>query len=250
MAASSIIRWLRKRHGDRDKTLERPLSRFYNLHKGEACVLVCNGPSLNRMELGFLRGRTVIGLNKIHLGLDRFGFQPDYLVAVNPRVVEQAARAIAALPAVKFIGERAAPHLPEAEDVFHVPILYPPVMFSLDICVGLNEGCTVTYAALQVAFYMGFSEVVIIGMDHRFVYEGDPHEPRLMEGPDPNHFSPDYFRGEIWDNPDLDSSEAFYAVARQIYESQGRRILDGTLDGACAIFEKVDYRDHFNLPRG
>lgn len=212
-------------------------------------MLVCNGPSLNRMDLRFLQGRTVIGLNKIHLGLDRFGFQPRYLVAVNARVVEQAGAAMAALSAIKLIGARAAHLLPEAEDIFHVPVLNPPVTFSRDICEGVREGGTVTHAALQIAYYMGFNEVAIIGMDHRFAYEGAPHEPHLMTGPDPNHFSSDYFRGQIWDNPDLARSESSYAAARQVYESGGRRIVDATLDGACTVFEKVDYRAYFGQPR-
>ena len=223
------------------------LSRFRNIHRGEACVLVCNGPSLNRMDLGFLRDRTVIGLNKIHLGLDRFDFQPRYLVAVNARVVEQAGPAIAALPAIKFIGARAAPHLRESADIFHVPVLNPPVTFSRNICKGVREGGTVTHAALQIAFYMGFAEVAIIGMDHRFSYQGAPHAPHLMTGPDENHFSPDYFRGQVWDNPNLARSEESYAVARKIYEAEGRRIVDATLDGACTIFEKADYRSYFGL---
>lgn len=223
------------------------LARFHDLHRGQSCVLVCNGPSLNRMDLGFLRNHIVIGLNKIHLGLDRFGFQPRYLVAFNARVVEQAGRAMAALPAIKFIGGRAKANLHEAANIFHVPVLDEPVTFSGDICTGVREGGTVTHAALQIAFYMGFTEVVIIGMDHRFTYEGAPHEARRMTGPDPNHFSPDYFRGQVWDNPDLARSESSYAVARQVYEAQGRCILDATCDGACTIFEKVDYRSHFGL---
>jgi hypothetical protein len=223
------------------------LAQFHNRHRGEACVLVCNGPSLNAMDLGFLKDRTVIGLNKIHLGLKRFGFQPQYLVAVNKRVVEQAGPQIAALPAIKFIGARAAAHLAEAEDVFHVPILDPPVVFSEDICRGVREGGTVTHAALQIAYYMGFAEVAIIGMDHRFTFVGDPHAPNLLKGPDPNHFSPDYFSGQIWDNPDLARSEQSYAVAREVYAASGRRIVDATLSGHCMVFDKVDYRVYFGL---
>jgi hypothetical protein len=223
------------------------LAQFRDIHAGARCVLVCNGPSLNRMELGFLRGRIVIGLNKIHLGVDRFGFEPDYLVAVNPRVVEQSHAEIAALRATRFIGSRAARFLPEDERTFHVQALRPPVQFSDDICTGVREGGTVTHAALQIAFYMGFSEVVIIGMDHRFSFQGAPHEARLMEGPDPNHFSPEYFRGQVWDNPDLARSEQSYAAARRVFEAAGRRILDATLDGACEVFEKVSYRAFFGL---
>jgi hypothetical protein len=224
------------------------LARFRDLHAGERAVLVCNGPSLNRMDLRRLRGQTVIGLNKIHLGLDRFGFFPRYLVVVNPRVGEQARAEIEALSAIRFVGSRAAEHLPEDAFTHHVRSLPAPLRFSRDLTEGFREGGTVTHAALQVAWWMGFAEVVIVGMDHRFTYEGAPHEARKMEGADPNHFSPDYFRGQVWDNPDLKRSEESYAEARRIYEAEGRRILDATVDGACEVFEKAEFEALFPSP--
>jgi hypothetical protein len=63
------------------------------------------------------------------------------------------------------------------------------------------EGFTVTFAALQVAFFMGFSEVVIVGMDHRYAYKGLPNEAHELVGADLNHFDPSYFSGHTWDNP-------------------------------------------------
>lgn len=218
------------------------LTRFRDLHFGQRAVIVCNGPSLNEMDLRPLRKEVVFGLNKIHLGLDRFGFQPRYLVAVNPRVVEQAGKAISQLSAIKFIGARAAHHLPQDALTHHVDILNPPVLFSRDLTHGVREGGTVTFVALQIAFYMGFSEVVIIGMDHRFTFKGAPHEAHQLTGPDLNHFSPDYFSGQVWDNPDLVRSEASYAEARRIFEAAGRRIFDATVGGACTVFKKADYK--------
>lgn len=220
------------------------LARFRDLHRGRRAVLVCNGPSLNTMDLSPLRHEIVIGLNKIHLGLHRFGFHPRYVVAVNPRVVEQARDGLAGLSAIRFIGARAAEFLPEDAFTHHVPVLDPPVVFSHDLTQGFREGGTVTHAALQVAWWMGFAEVVIIGMDHRFAFEGAPHEARFLAGPDPNHFSPDYFAGQTWDNPDLALSEASYAEARRVFEADGRRVLDATPGGACPVFEKVDFHGH------
>ena len=212
-------------------------------------MIVCNGPSLNRMDLRFLRGEIVFGLNKIYLGLDRFGFHPRFLVVVNEKVASQARDALRALQTIKFVGARAARHLPEDAFTHHIAILDPPVVFSTDIEIGVREGGTVTHVALQIAYYMGFHEVVIVGMDHRFTFDGAPHETRRMTGPDPNHFSPDYFRGQDWDNPDLTRSEASYAEARRVFEADGRIILDATVDGACTVFEKVDYRAVFGSPR-
>jgi hypothetical protein len=91
---------------------------------------------------------------------------------------------------------------------------------------------------LQLAFFMGFSTVVIVGMDHRYSYAGLPNEPHALQGPDPNHFEPSYFSGHTWYNPDLVNSERFYAMAREAYEVAGRRIIDCTVDGACTVFEK------------
>ncbi len=218
------------------------LARFKNLHAGQRCVIVCNGPSLNAMDLTVLRSEVVIGLNKIHLGLKRFGFYPRYLVAVNALVVEQSREALAAMSCVKFIGGRAAGHLPLDAFTHHLKVLGPPDIFSTDIEVGVREGGTVTHVALQLAYYMGFAEVILIGMDHRYDFSGAPHEKRRLEGPDVNHFSPEYFSGRDWQNPDLAQSEESYAAARSAYEAAGRQILDATVDGACTIFRKADYR--------
>ena len=225
------------------------LRRFRDAYRGERCVIVCNGPSLNRMDLTLLRREIVFGLNKIHLGLERFGFHPRFLVVVNEKVAAQARDAIRALQAIKFVGARAAAHLPEDALTHHVDLLEPPVLFSTDLEGGLREGGTVTHAALQIAYYMGFREVVIVGMDHRFAFDGAPHEARRMAGPDPNHFSADYFRGQDWDNPDLARSEASYAEARRVFEADGRVIYDATLDGACQVFDKKDYRAALRPPR-
>lgn len=214
------------------------LPRFKNRHPGETCVLVCNGPSLNRMDLEPLKHQTVIGLNKIHLGLEGFGFYPQYLVAVNEKVIKQAAREIKAMNCVKFIGNKGAQHIAADALTYHINTKSPPARFCRDISAGIREGGTVTYAALQIAYYMGFARVVIIGMDHRFDFSGKPHEARHMEGPDVNHFSPAYFSGQTWDNPDLQRSEESYRIARDIFAAEGREIIDATLDGACDIFRK------------
>jgi hypothetical protein len=197
------------------------------------------------MDLRFLRKHTCIGLNKIFLGFKKFGFYPKYYVSVNDLVIEQSAEQIKALNCVNFISRRNAAFVPESALTHHINTDNPPHWFCADITQGVNEGFTVTYAALQVAYYLGFSEVVIVGMDHRFNFDGQPNETHFLQGDDPNHFAPDYFGGQRWDNPDLVNSEASYRIARQVYEVDGRRIIDATLNGACAVFEKRPYTEVF-----
>lgn len=183
-------------------------------------------------------------MNKIYLGFKTFGFYPRYYVAVNDKVLRQAAAEIPLLNCVRFLSHRAASYLPESGLTYHINTTNPPARFCHDLAQGVHEGWTVTYAALQVAYYLGFAEVIIIGMDHRFVYNGSPNEAHRLDGPDPNHFSPDYFgNGQEWDNPDLEHSEESYRIARREYEKTGRRIIDATVNGACSVFEKGVFSD-------
>lgn len=211
-----------------------------NRHRGERCVLVANGPSLNRTDFRLVRGETLIGMNKIHLGLPRFGIYPRYYVAINAKVLDQCASEIRALNCVKLLGAHArAAGLGEDALTYIVETERPPARFSTDLCAGMHEGWTVTHAGLQVAYHLGFQTVVIIGLDHRYTYQGQPNEACVLQGPDPNHFSAEYFGyGQAWDNPDLLRSEESYRAAREAFEADGRRILDATPDGACSVFEK------------
>jgi len=237
---------------------DKRLASLKNRHRGERCVLVANGPSLNQMDLSFLRRETTIGLNKIYLGFKRFKFYPKYYVAINPVVIEQSVEQIRAMMAVKFLSRVAA------QDHFSEDALTYLVqthafkrdsdgvcrsVFCDDIATdGLYEGWTVTFAALQVAYFLGFSEVVLIGLDHRFDFKGDPNERQVLKGQDGNHFDPNYFGGgQSWDTPDLANSEASYSVARNFYETNGRKIFDATVNGACQVFQKIDYRRHFGI---
>ena len=221
-----------------------------NRHWNERGVLVANGPSLNDMDLRFLIRETTIGVNKIYLGLRKFHFYPRYYVAVNRLVIEQARDQIANLKCIKFIGDNGGADLIREDALTYlINTRFPPTRFCHDITGGVHEGWTVTYTALQIAYFLGFREVVIIGLDHRYSFTGQPNEERRLDGPDPNHFCADYFGGgQAWHNPDLVNSEESFRIARTEFEKHDRRIIDATLNGACAVFEKADYRKLFGLP--
>ena len=223
------------------------LQMLHNRHVGKRCFLIANGPSLNQMNLSFLKNEITIGLNKIYLGLHKFGFYPRYYVAINEKVIQQSYSEIKRMTSVKFIAKRSSDLLPEDALTYHIDTSDPPRRFCEDINDGVHEGGTVTFAALQIAFYLGFQEVIIIGMDHRFQFTGLPNESMIMEGDDPNHFSSHYFKnGQAWDNPDLNQSEESYMLAKTIYEAHNKVIIDATVDGACSIFKKRNYLEYLN----
>ena len=219
--------------------------RWKNYHAGEECLLICNGPSLNRVDWSRMPARlTKFGLNKIYLGAERFGFLPRYLCCVNEKVLRQWAAVLNRLRIVKFVsGKLSETWYPETPLQYRINTHFLPQdaeMFSRDPCAYVMEGWTVTYAALQIIYYMGFQRVCIVGMDHRFAQAvpGEENLPSVIVGNDIDHFDPRYFGGQQWDQPDLHSSECAYRVARDVYERDGRTLIDYTIEGACRVFER------------
>ena len=216
---------------------------FRNKHLGERCVIIGNGPSLNKMDLSFLKDEITFGLNKIYLLRDKWDFEPTYFVSVNPLVIEQNIDDILKIPAPKFISHNGLPYVDNPDDVIFLQSVGEP-HFSSDVRNGLWEGYTVTYVAMQLAYFMGFKEVMLIGVDHYFKSAGPANAEVTSEGSDENHFHPDYFGKCVrWHLPDLDNSEVAYQLAKNAFEQDGRQIIDATLDGHLKVFEKANYID-------
>jgi hypothetical protein len=223
------------------------LAAYRDRHRGQRAFIIGNGPSLKCTDLSLLRDEVTFGLNRFYLMFPELGFTSTYLLTINSLVVEQCAAEIAALPLPKFISWRSRrwfSSLPD--DLMFLHTTYTVPGFAPDARGRLWEGATVTYVALQLAFYMGFETVILIGVDHSFSTTGQPNTTVVSQGDDPDHFNPGYFgKGFRWQLPDLATSERSYALARDAYAAAGRQVLDATVDGKLTIFPKVAYRELF-----
>ena len=193
-----------------------------------------------------LKGEYTFGMNRIFLMFPELGFETSFFVSINDLVIEQSAADIQGLKMPKFLAWHAHSWLQPADDLYFLHTTYTGPKFARDITGRLWEGATVTYVALQVAYYLGFSEAILIGVDHSFATKGKPNTTVVSQGDDPNHFNPAYFgKGFRWQLPDLDTSEVAYGMARRAYERDGRRVLDATVGGKLTVFPKADYESLF-----
>ena len=48
--------------------------------------------------------------------------------------------------------------------------------FSKNVARCLYGGSTVTYIAMQLAYFMGFNTVILVGVDHKFTTKGPAHK--------------------------------------------------------------------------
>ena len=225
-----------------------PMQKYHNIHAGKRCVIIGNGPSLNKMDLSFLKNEYTVATNRIYLGFEKFDFIPSYYVCVNPLVISQSINEIMAIPSPKFLSKSGEKFFKPNSKLHFLDSLNQWV-FSEDPNKGIFEGWTVTYVCMQLAYYLGFSEIYLIGVDHNYTAEGKPNQEVVANGEDPNHFSPEYFNtGTHWHLPDLDRSEQGYHLANLFLNNHERRIYDATLDGKLSEFPKVDYREVFLDP--
>ncbi len=222
------------------------IRKFHNTHKGERCFIIGNGPSLQNTDLTKLRNEYTFGLNRIYLMFQELGFSTSFFVSINDLVIEQSADDIQALEIPKFVSWRSRKWLTPQEDLFFLYTTYTGPKFARNATGRLWEGATVTYVALQLAYYFGFSEAILIGVDHSFATKGKPNATITSEGDDPNHFSPKYFgKGFRWQLPDLETSEIAYKMARSAFEADGRKVIDATVGGKLTVFPKADYNSLF-----
>ena len=224
----------------------RKLRALKDSHAGERCFLVGNGPSLRQTDMSKLKNEFTFGFNRIFLAAEELGFTPSCLVSINDLVIEQSAAELQALNMPKFFSWRARRWLQMDDQTHFIYTSYTGPGFSRDVTGRVWEGATVTNVALQLAFHMGFSQVILIGVDHSFSAQGAPNTTVTSTGDDPNHFSTAYFgRGFRWQLPDLETSERGYRYAREAYEAAGRQVLDATIGGKLTIFPKVPYDSLF-----
>ena len=237
-------------HPWRRVSIER-LTELKDSQRGQRCFIIGNGPSLKQTDLSRLRHEYTFGMNRIYLLFNELGFTTSYYVSVNSLVIEQCLADILCLPIPCFLSWRSryafrkneagiALH-PNDQTIF-LHTTYTGPKFAEDARGRMWEGATVTYVALQLAFFLGFQTAILIGVDHNFSTQGKPNTTVVSQGDDPDHFDKNYFgKGFRWQLPDLETAERGYRMANEAYLKAGRQILDATVGGMLQVFPKVDY---------
>ena len=225
------------------------IKQYQGRHRGERCFIVANGPSLKKTDLDLLVHEKTFGMNRIYLQFSQMLFRPTYYVAVNELVLAQFSSDIARLNMPKFLNWSCRSYfdIHDPDTVFLKSKLVVRDSFQAVAAKPMVFGASVTFAALQIAYYMGFQRVILVGLDHKYAEKGVPNQTEVRTtAQDESHFHPGYFpKGIKWQLPDLLRSEIDFRVARDAYEKDGREILDATIEGNCPVFRKVDYSSLF-----
>jgi hypothetical protein len=235
---------------------EREIGKFKDKYIGRRTFIIGNGPSLNKCDLTPLKNEITFGVNSIFLNTVNMGFLPNFYVVEDVYVAEDRSSEINSLHGpVKFFGNYLKYCLHSDPKTYWLNVRfryddYPDFpAFSRDALRMVWVGGTVTYMCLQLAFYMGFSEVYLIGFDHSYIIPGsaqvDGNEILSTEN-DPNHFHPEYFgKGYRWHDPKVERMEKAFLKAKKEYEKDNRKIYNATVGGNLNVFDRIEYSSLF-----
>jgi hypothetical protein len=237
------------------------IKKFKNKYKGKRCFIIGNGPSLNLHDLSLLEGEYSFGVNSLFYKHESDGFLPSFYMVEDNHVINDNFEQIDSFhPKVhRFFPTNYKGLIKQRSNTsffrmnrgfyekrspnYHVP------RFSKDFSERGYCGQSVTMMNLQLAYYMGFSKVYLIGMDFSY----DIPESAIVSGndiesteDDVNHFHPDYFgKGKKWHDPQLEQVLANYLNCKINYELDGRKIFNATVGGKLELFQRIDYYSLF-----
>ena len=206
-----------------------------NRHKGDKCFIVGTGPSIRKTNLSLLKNQIVFGVNTLYRAMEEYDFDCLYYAVSDGKVWDKHHKKIRELDTKLFLSSDVARQVIKQKSIPSNSILlrtkgYMSVTneFSSDPTKYVIGGHTVIIdICLQLAFYMGFKEVYLIGTDYSNL-------------------------GTRWDGLKTentkksmglyDSSRVIknFNTCRDFYEKHGRKIYNATKGGALEVFKRVD----------
>ena len=228
----------------------RNLSSLKDAHKGEKCIVVGNGPSLKAEDLQriYEKGVVTFATNRVFKIFDQTDWRPTYYVSEDILLMKDAQKIIQEMPVKgRFIPINLkwfeGVDIPNA-DYFYIEYkdsLPETFTLSTDIPHCIRCRGTVTVTCLQLAIYMGFSKIYLIGVDHSFAKMFDKNGNVVIDETIQNHFTKDYDTGIFDQGFHVDeATEAYMDVERLSRKLGSFRIFNATRGGKLEVYERVD----------
>ncbi len=232
---------------------EENLSRFHDIHKGKRCFIVGTGPSLQLSDVERLKGEYTFGVNSCLTMYDKTDWRATYYGIVDSHAVEIMGEKLNSdeIPVFFYTdidavydGRNGVPFPKDDSanmmtDTFWrklFPKKYPETDFSRDITKVVYTGKSVVYAMLQIAAYMGFSEIYLLGVDCNYA------QPKMYSD---NVTYIDHKTKWTQERLLKNGNQMLpqFEIARKYADQHGLKIYNATRGGQLESFERVDLDD-------
>lgn len=234
------------------------IQKFKGSYVGKRCFIIGNGPSLKSEDLEKIRGEYAFAANRIHLLYDKTGWRPTFYMCQDKHMLQSEQETIASFTENVFIGfnsmitygislANATAYLLDDRAYLWRMKNMP---FSDDCANSVIDASTVTYSSMQLAIYMGFTEIYLLGVDHKYAHTLDKNK-RITYDPTVKQYFDDAYRnaytkfekekGTILAVYDMEAVNNAYECAKYSAENHNSRIYNATRGGELEIFDRVDF---------
>lgn len=245
-----IIQPYQLAHFERTK-YGRRLASMGNRYAGSRCFFIGNGPSLTATDLTILHEHKEItfAFNRIYNIFDQTVWRPTYYISQDEKMLAGSAEAVNDCELkTKFIPVQVKWY----NDLSIVGATYFNIInqnvdkpdefrFSDDISCGIYNSSTCMYTAAQIAAYMGFKEIYLIGVDHHFQISQNNKGEIIVDNTVKDYFTDKY--NEDKDKlyiPNTEKSTLTYMAMKSHCDKRGIKVYNATRGGKLEVFPRVD----------
>ncbi len=245
----------------------KKVQRFHNRYVGKRCFIIGNGPSLRIFDLEKLQKEYTFACNSIYALYKSTSWRPTFYCASDSvfcknmmsqkedvKMLTSTCRAAFTSIIKDGFQYRDDEEIQNLYYVFIKREFEPETklpLFSDDCSKQIYDSGTVTYSMLQLAGYMGFKEIYLIGMDMSFSVERYK-DGRVQINTTDNHVKMIEKEEEKFKEDlkaihgysyiaDVDMQLDGYKAAKKYAEENGIKIYNATRGGKLEIFERVEY---------
>lgn len=251
MLYSVVARRQRRAYSDVTAKL-KPLK---NSHAGEACFIIGTGPSLTVDDLMTIsrNGIDTFAPNRIFEICEKHDWRPTYYICSDHDLIGKFRDRIASIKAklsflpVDYSGVFKGPEF--RFYVLHERDYYPGnARFSRDVSKEIAQGYTVTYAAIQLAAYMGYKNIYLLGVDHNYQLTRDAKGRPVRNSESAANYTAGMSNYVNQQNlPRIEESTIAYETAERISKKLGISIVNATRGGKLEAFRRIDFDTAINI---
>lgn len=232
------------------------LKKLKNSFEGKRCFILGNGPSLLQCDLSLLENEITIASNRNYLIWEKMGFIPTFFTVEDALVANNWSDEINSLQnTFKIFPRDLSDDLQLSNDNgVYVKFIRDQTVFpsfSLDVSSKAFWGGTVSVFNLQLAYFLGFKEIYLIGLDHSYTVKqsGDSIKLNSEQLNSDNYIHPSYMeKGKLMYSPNVERMEMGYVKANEILKQNNVKVFNATVGGNLEVFDRVDYSKLFDKP--
>ncbi len=234
----------------------KAIAKYKGKFAGQKCFFIGNGPSLRAEDLTAVHdaGIPTFAFNRVYNIFDQTSWRPTFYISQDEKMLSGCADVVNSLDLpVKFIPIQLSWwHAIHMEEALYFNIVGQKAedprefLFSDDAAKCLYNSSTGMYTAAQLAAYMGFTEIYLIGVDHHFRISQNNKGEVVVDNSVKDYFTDKYNEDKA--NlyiPNTEKSTLTYVAMKNHCEQRGIRIYNATRGGKLEVFPRVDFDSLF-----